>query len=280
MRAEALAEVRCRCLLAPAVTGWMRPADGRTGGDVLEMVGTGGGGTMVILADACGHGAAAAGVADVIRAVATGRAGAGARPADVLDAVNIALGAVATDSAWCSALAVEVRPGIGRLQLTIARAGHPPPLVVRATGDVATMSLLEGGSLLGVYGDVRVPEHTLVLGAGDLLVGFTDGLDRPRGPSPREAGDRLRAVLRVVQPPDPAELIRAARTWLTRSIDDDAAIFAVSARVERPCRECASPQPCGDLGINLSGRMSSVSEAEHVPREGGGTHADAVRPAP
>lgn len=59
-------------------------------------------------------------------------------------------------------------------ELTYVNAGHNPPLIVRASG--AVESLDEGGTVLGMFPDVRYTEGRANLQLGDSLVIYTDGL--------------------------------------------------------------------------------------------------------
>ncbi|MDQ1398401.1 MAG: hypothetical protein QOK20_333, partial [Acidimicrobiaceae bacterium] len=68
--------------------------------------------------------------------------------------------------------------------LTLASAGHPPPLVVPTTGAPWFVDL-DPGPLLGVA-PMHYPLHEVLLGPGDLVVFYTDGLveDRDTGVGP------------------------------------------------------------------------------------------------
>ncbi len=59
-------------------------------------------------------------------------------------------------------------------RLAYTNAGHPPPVLVRATGDV--VRLAEGGTVLGVFSQWRYGRGEIELESGDRLVLFTDGL--------------------------------------------------------------------------------------------------------
>ena len=61
------------------------------------------------------------------------------------------------------------------LTLTLARAGHPEPILVRADGSSQRLSI--PGSLLGVLADATFPPHHVRLATGDRLVLYTDGLE-------------------------------------------------------------------------------------------------------
>ena len=61
------------------------------------------------------------------------------------------------------------------LQTTVARAGHPHPIVLRVDGSVETLQV--EGSLLGIFPDETYGNYTTHLRPGDRLVVYTDGLD-------------------------------------------------------------------------------------------------------
>lgn len=60
-------------------------------------------------------------------------------------------------------------------QLTIARAGHPYPLILRADGRTETIEP-EGG-LLGVFPDEQYEEATVQLEVGDRVLLYSDGFE-------------------------------------------------------------------------------------------------------
>lgn len=60
-------------------------------------------------------------------------------------------------------------------QITVARAGHPMPLILRTNG---TLERIEcDGGLLGVFPDEVFTDATATLEPGDRLVLFTDGVE-------------------------------------------------------------------------------------------------------
>lgn len=61
-------------------------------------------------------------------------------------------------------------------EVTIAGAGHPPPIIVRGNG--LTIDRVEPeGPLLGVFPDADFGQTTLRLDPGDLLILFSDGFE-------------------------------------------------------------------------------------------------------
>ena len=78
----------------------------------------------------------------------------------------------------CSAVLVRATVSLGRARLKLANAGHPPPMVLRADGSVASPRTL--GSILGVSTSRLTQEIGLDLEPGDALVLFTDGVTEAR----------------------------------------------------------------------------------------------------
>jgi serine phosphatase RsbU (regulator of sigma subunit) len=78
--------------------------------------------------------------------------------------------------------------------LTYCNAGHFPPILFRHDGDV---QLLEaGGPLLGALKGAEFQSQELMLGPGDTLVVYSDGVVECRNPEGEEFGlDRLIAAL-------------------------------------------------------------------------------------
>lgn len=67
------------------------------------------------------------------------------------------------------------------LTLTLARAGHPHPILLRADGAIETIG--NEGGLLGVFDNETYCDHTVVLRPGDRIVAFSDGVEVAFGDS-------------------------------------------------------------------------------------------------
>jgi serine phosphatase RsbU (regulator of sigma subunit) len=63
-------------------------------------------------------------------------------------------------------------------RMTTATGGHPLPLCRRADGGISTLG--RPGSFLGMEQTVQVSEFTAVLGPGDMVVLYTDGVTEAR----------------------------------------------------------------------------------------------------
>lgn len=74
-------------------------------------------------------------------------------------------------------------------EITIAAAGHPPPLLRPAGGTVVPVG--PGGILLGVAATRVFEQQTVTLGPGDVLLLYTDGVTDTPGAHDRFGSDRL-----------------------------------------------------------------------------------------
>ena len=91
-----------------------------------------------------------------------------------------------------AALARLERAGDG-FRVVLASAGHPPALVVRADGTVDACHA--PGTLLGITGAPEFADVETVLGPGDALVLYTDGLIEARSPDGLLGDERVRELL-------------------------------------------------------------------------------------
>jgi phosphoserine phosphatase RsbU/P len=83
-------------------------------------------------------------------------------------------------------------PGTGELDW--CNAGHNPPLIVRASGDIETLE--GGGPVLGIVAFAEFTNCKARLARGDMLVVFSDGVTEATNAEEEEFGDaRLCAVL-------------------------------------------------------------------------------------
>jgi len=79
-------------------------------------------------------------------------------------------------------------------ELTYAKAGHNPPLLVRSKSNV--MELRTKGIALSVVQNARIEEHQLTLKSGDVLVAYTDGITEAMQADYTEWGmDRLQETI-------------------------------------------------------------------------------------
>ena len=127
-------------------------------------------------------------------------------------------------SPTASVIAARYEPG--PRVLTWARAGHPPPLLLR--GGSAELLDPPGGVLLGAVDHPRLDLAVTRLEQGDLLMFYTDGLIERRDRDLGEGFGLLRAAVeeRAAAPPD-AVIDHVLRSLGAANPDDDTCVLAV-----------------------------------------------------
>lgn len=113
-------------------------------------------------------------------------------------------------------------------------AGHPPPVLVRASGEVEMIHA--SGLPLGLFPAPRYFEQVIQLGAGDLLAFYTDGITESANREGDLFGrDRLAALLRKerAQGIPAAEVcdsvLKAVRRFRGGAPDDDQTVVVIRA---------------------------------------------------
>jgi PAS domain S-box-containing protein len=151
---------------------------------------------IVAVGDVCGKGTQAAVLTGVVRNTIHALALTEDDPHALLCRVNDMLlrqdrPTMSLASAVCGALRRDERG----FALVLASGGHPPPLVLRATG--GPVEVVEApGRLLGVEPDPPIHRREVLLAPGDLLLLYTDGVTDARNAARELFGeDRLRAAL-------------------------------------------------------------------------------------
>ena len=176
-----------------AVTARYLPAMEGThaGGDWYDVLAVDGDRVAVAVGDVVGHGAAAAAVMGQLRSALATLLLAGFSPARALE--HLDRFAAHVPGARVSTVAcVLLDPSTGRV--TYSNAGHPPPLLANADGDLQ----LDGGlgPALGVASAGRQrPEATVTLPAGATLLLYTDGLIEERRDTLDAGQERLLAAI-------------------------------------------------------------------------------------
>lgn len=197
------------------------------GGDFYDVFPLRGQSYGVVVGDVCGQGPQAAVITSLIRHTLRGAAMSTRRPGEALQLVNEALLDADSDR-FCTAVFARIRPTGNDLQVCLARAGHPFPMIKRSSGEVRCLP--SGGALLGVIDRVDIAEETFALGPGDSLVLVTDGVTEATGAAGAELGWQgvagiLEALPDRVRADDIAEELSEAAT--RNGASDDVAILVV-----------------------------------------------------
>jgi hypothetical protein len=170
----------------PPVTGLsaavrFRPAgEGiELGGDFYDLFQAGDGSWTALIGDVQGKGPDAAAVTALARHTMRAAAAYESRPSGVLALLHRALRDQTGDEGrFCTVCYASLRVGRDRVALDLACGGHPLPLVVHRDGRVSPVGRL--GTLLGSDIEPLLTDVAVQLGAGDVLVFYTDGVTEVR----------------------------------------------------------------------------------------------------
>jgi len=116
--------------------------------------------------------------------------------------------------------------------LTYSNGGHYAPILVRANGDVERLEA--GGAVLGVFPDGVYEQGRVIVGAGDRLVLFTDGITEARNVEGEEFGEEQLVALAVQNrvcsaPALQARLAQAVAEFTGGRFQDDATLIVMAA---------------------------------------------------
>jgi serine phosphatase RsbU (regulator of sigma subunit)/CheY-like chemotaxis protein/anti-sigma regulatory factor (Ser/Thr protein kinase) len=209
-------------LAARYLPGGLAP---QIGGDWYDAVELGNGRTAVMIGDAVGHGIRAATRMSELRNALRAFAIEGHNPAAALQQldrvveVTIGPGMVAT----ALFLLIDAQEGT----VTVARAGHPPPALRTADGEVSFLDT-EGTLPVGLDQNRRAEEGTFTIGPGDTLLLFTDGLIETRDEPITTGFQRLRDAF--ASAPEAVESVCdhvLSATSGNHDRDDDVALLVV-----------------------------------------------------
>ncbi|MFF3489125.1 SpoIIE family protein phosphatase [Streptomyces sp. NPDC002701] len=216
------------------------PAQAGVGGDWFDVLPLSGARVALVVGDVVGHGLHAAATMGRLRTAVHNFSALDLPPDELLGLLDELVGRIDQDevtddgsAAVTGATCLYAVYDPTSRQCTVARAGHPPPAVIRPDGSVEFPEV-PAGPPLGLGG---LPFETaeLTLAEGSRMVLYTDGLveDRERDiddglellrtalvGADRSPEDTCRAVLDALLPPKPADDI-ALIVAGTRALDPD-----------------------------------------------------------
>lgn len=168
------------------------PSD-ESGGDYYDYYHFPDGCLGVVIADVSGHGAGAATVMAMMRAIIHCYESDSHDPAAFAQYCNSKLVDTEIEGNFVTAFFCVIDPRTGAIRWT--RAGHNPPRIRRADGSVETITTA-GSFPLGITGDLGATSDRGVLGVGDTLILYTDGITELRSRDKELFGEaRLDAAL-------------------------------------------------------------------------------------
>ncbi len=177
------------------LAGHCRPALG-VGGDYYDLVPLEDGRLAIAIGDVSGKGIAAALLMASLRASLRGIVDAGSHDlARIVRKLNRLVHEASTANRYATLFFAIYDPATRKLHYV--NAGHNAPVVLRRGQDEA-VRLEACGPVVGLLKDVEYEEACLDLQAGDLLIGFTDGISESMTVDDEEWGEeRLQATARA-----------------------------------------------------------------------------------
>jgi serine phosphatase RsbU (regulator of sigma subunit) len=137
-------------------------------------------GYTALVGDVCGKGPEAARLTALCRyTLRAAGMGADAGPGGTLALLNRAILEQAPEAGFCTVVIADLAPtSHDTMSATISTGGHPPPLVIRSTGEVEELPVR--GCVLGAIEEPQLANIVVELAAGDALMFVTDGVEETR----------------------------------------------------------------------------------------------------
>jgi serine phosphatase RsbU (regulator of sigma subunit) len=178
---------------------YYHPAEA-VGGDYYDYVTTASERLAVIVADVAGHGISAAISMSKLSAEVRLLAATLESPGRVLTALNDNMWRQRWDSRFITLLIGLLDPHYHHV--TMACAGHMPPVLRRCAGQLIEPDRERYGPPLGTVENLQYVEHVFHLGPGDSVAFYTDGISEASNAAGEEYGlDRLHARIRSASCP-------------------------------------------------------------------------------
>lgn len=199
-------------------------------GDFYDVHGTGDD-WLISLGDVCGKGVEAAVLTDRARQSIRTAAYFDRRPTSLLGALNTVLLDAGSDR-FVTVVCARLRPAEdgSHVDVDLAAAGHPSPIVLRANGIVENVDV--SGMAVGLMPDVRYRPAAVRLNRGDTMLMYTDGIDEARTDEGMYGLDRLIAFLPAYAGAAPDVICEAVEQDVVEFLDgrphDDIALLAFS----------------------------------------------------
>jgi PAS domain S-box-containing protein len=193
------------------------------GGDFVELLAVGSR-WFAVIGDIEGKGVVAATISALMRHGTRLAAQQRPEPASVLTQLDEALRNYPSEIT-CTMLCAR----LGRANMTVASAGHPPPLVASADG--VARELQVAGPLLGAFGDASWRQQRFAIRTGELVLLYTDGITEALGGRKGVGRDRLRRLLCEQAGRRPAEVVDTLNNAVAaRVVRDDLAALVLRRR--------------------------------------------------
>ena len=199
------------------------------GGDFYDLFPLAAARTGFFLGDVCGKGPEAAAVTSLARYTMRTAAMLHETPEAILMDLNAALLMNTTETMqMCTAVYGQIAMSTEAVVVTLAVAGHPPPLIVRADGSLEVTSA--HGTALGAVADPVFETCQVTLGHDDTIVMYSDGILDVQLDGARIDDRRVAELLSGVSQASAEGLVEGlvgALRHVQRPLRDDVAIMAL-----------------------------------------------------
>ena len=141
-------------------------------------------GLLLGLADICGHGLAAGMWTTHLVGLLRKHSSVTSEPDEILTNLNSDLRRMSPEAPLTSLFLARLDTEQG--DVIYSSGGHPPPMLLRAGGDLELLS--DGGPLLGVIDSVGFVRGRVRLNSGDMLLAYSDGIPEAQNKREEEFG--------------------------------------------------------------------------------------------
>ena len=169
----------------------------QVGGDFYDVFDLGENRIGVLIGDVADKGVPSAIFMARAHALIIAEADTSTSPGEVLRKVNTHITRLEKSTQFVTALYGVLDTQTG--ELTYARAGHEPPLLLSADGTIERLPF-QSGMALGLWENIALDEHSFSMPKGSLLVLFTDGMTDCRNPKGEPFGlERIKKTMSGLQ---------------------------------------------------------------------------------
>ena len=146
----------------------------QVGGDYFDYVPLEGNRIGIIAADVVGHGIAAALLMAKVSAESRFALATSKTAVEAVEKMNNGLSGLNIDRFVTLALGLL---NTDTNVMTIVNAGHMPPIIRRASGEIEQLAIEEAGLPLGILQDFAYESIDVLIGPGDVVIMYTDGIN-------------------------------------------------------------------------------------------------------
>lgn len=198
------------------------------GGDFYDVFRLPDGRFGIVIGDVSGKGIPAAALAASTRSSVRALTYCTASPGEALSKANAALYSEEAFASFVTVFLAVLDPATGRIRYSCA--GHPPPMVCQAPGEI---ELLSAGSFpIGLSPDELYGEYECTLAPGGRLLMYTDGITEARHDAEMLGTERVTELLIDCTGSSAEEILAktlgSARDWAGGSLRDDTAVIVIS----------------------------------------------------